>query len=147
MPDVWFYGILNFLKDVCGSSNFRKIRAIILKLDTNILYRWKNLGIKFGQNLTCANFELSKWNFVLECINVSYAIWWESVETFQFYTDLNFLIFFYTDIKFKKFDVSRKLPLWGSQNQATYFLKERKLWNQWGTNMGIPIHMRFPFKE
>ena len=34
-----------------------------------------------------------------------------------------------------------KLPLWGNQNQATYFLKDRTLWNWWGSNMGIPIDM------
>ena len=28
----------------------RKIRAIILKLHTNILYQSRNFGIKFGQN-------------------------------------------------------------------------------------------------
>ena len=36
-----------------------------------------------------------------------------------------------------------KLPLWGSQNQARYFLKVRTLWNWWGSNMGIPIYMLF----
>ena len=36
-----------------------------------------------------------------------------------------------------------KLPLWGGQNQATYFLKERTFWNRWRSNMGIPIHMLF----
>ena len=30
-----------------------------------------------------------------------------------------------------------------NQNQATYFLKERTLLNQWGSNMEIPIHMFF----
>ena len=38
MPDFWFYGILNFLKKGRGSSNFRKIRATVLKLDTNTIY-------------------------------------------------------------------------------------------------------------
>ena len=38
MPDLWFYGILNFLKKGRGSSNFRKIGAIVLKLHTNIYY-------------------------------------------------------------------------------------------------------------
>ena len=51
--------------------------------------------------------------------------------------------FFYRDIKFKKFDVSTKLSLWGSQNQATYFLKETTLWNRWRSNMVIPIHILF----
>ena len=56
---------------------------------------------------------------------------------------MNFWIFFYRTIKFWKFDVSTKVPLWGSQNQATYFLKESTSWNRWGRNMGIPIHILF----
>ena len=52
-----FYGILNFLKKGRGSSNLRKIRAMILKLHTNILYRSRNFGIEFGQNrLKRSNF-------------------------------------------------------------------------------------------
>ena len=39
---------MNFLKKGRGSSNFRKIRAIVLKLHTNILYRSRNFGIEFG---------------------------------------------------------------------------------------------------
>ena len=31
-----------------GSSNFRKIRAIVLKLHTNILHPSRNFGIEFG---------------------------------------------------------------------------------------------------
>ena len=54
-----------------------------------------------------------------------------------------FLFFFYRDSNFFKFDVSTKLPLWGSQNQVTYFLKKRTLWNQWRSNMGISIHIFF----
>ena len=50
---------------------------------------------------------------------------------------------FYRVIKFKNFDVSIKLLLWGSQNQATYILKERTLWNRWGSGMGISIRMFF----
>ena len=49
MPDLWFYGILNFLNKVRGSSNFGKIRAIILKLYTNIFYRSRNFGIDFAK--------------------------------------------------------------------------------------------------
>ena len=45
-----FYRILNFKKKGRGSSNFRKILAIVLKLHTNILYRSRNFGIEFGQN-------------------------------------------------------------------------------------------------
>ena len=33
--------------------------------------------------------------------------------------------FFYRDIKFYKYDIFTKLPLRGSQNQATYFLKKK----------------------
>ena len=33
-----------------GSSNYRKIRAIVLKLNTNILHPSRNFGIEFGQN-------------------------------------------------------------------------------------------------
>ena len=50
MPDWWFYGILNFLKKGRGSSNFSKIRTIVLKLHTNIEYRSRNFAIEFGQN-------------------------------------------------------------------------------------------------
>ena len=34
--DFWFYGVTNFLKNLRGSSNFRKIRASVLKLHTNL---------------------------------------------------------------------------------------------------------------
>ena len=94
MPDLWFYGILNFLKKGRGSSNFRKIRAIVLKLYINILYPSRNLGIEFGQNrlkhsnffrfwifwefsqncLTQANFDLSSWNFVRKCTNTEWCL-------------------------------------------------------------------------
>ena len=40
-----------------------------------------------------------------------------------------------------------KLSLWGSQNQATYSLKERTLWNRWGSNMGMPIHILLLFSQ
>ena len=38
MPDLWFYGILNFWKKGRVSSNLRKIRDIVLKLHTNMVY-------------------------------------------------------------------------------------------------------------
>ena len=48
---------LNFLKKGRGSSNFRKIRAIVLKLHTNILHPSRNFGIELGQNrLKHSNF-------------------------------------------------------------------------------------------
>ena len=78
-------------KDVVANFNFnfRKIRAIVLKLPTNILHPSRNFGIEFGQNrlkrsnffrfwifwqffqncLTQANFDLSSWNFVSKCNN------------------------------------------------------------------------------
>ena len=94
MPDLWFYGILNFLKKGCGSSNFRKIRATVLKLYTNILYWSRNFGIEFGQNrlkrsnffrfwiflefsqnyLTQANFDLSSWKFVHKSTNTDRCV-------------------------------------------------------------------------
>ena len=37
MPDLWFYEILNFLKNGHVSSNFRKIWAVVLKY-TEIYY-------------------------------------------------------------------------------------------------------------
>ena len=39
--------------------------------------------------------------------------------------------------------VFTKLPLWESQNKATYFLKETTLWNRWRSNIGIPICILF----
>ena len=88
---LWF---LIFWKKRRGSSNFRNIRAIVLKLHTNILYRSRNFGIKFGQNqlkrsnffrfwivwelsqncLTQANFDLSRWNFVRKCTNTEWCL-------------------------------------------------------------------------
>ena len=57
MPDLLFDGILNFSKKGRGSSNFCEIRAFILKLHTNTLYRSRNFGTKFGQNrLKHSNF-------------------------------------------------------------------------------------------
>ena len=92
--DLWFYGILNFLKKGRGSSNFHKIRAIVLKLYTNILHQSRNFAIEFGQNrlkhsnffrfgifweffqncLTQANFDWSSWNFVRKCTNTEWCL-------------------------------------------------------------------------
>ena len=83
-----------FKKKGRGSSNFRKIRAIVLKLHTNILHPSRNFGIDFGQNrfkrsnffrfsifweffqncLTQANFDLSSWNFVGTCTNTEWCL-------------------------------------------------------------------------
>ena len=74
--------------------DFRRIRAFVLKLHTNILYRSRNFGIEFGQNrlkrsnffrfwifweffhncLTQANFNLSSWNFVGKCTNTKWCL-------------------------------------------------------------------------
>ena len=46
-----------FEKKGRGSSNIRKIRAIVLKLHTNVLHPSRNFGIEFGQNrLKHSNF-------------------------------------------------------------------------------------------
>ena len=46
-----------FGKYIRGSSNLPEIRAIVLKLRTNILYQSRNFGIEFGQNrLRVSNF-------------------------------------------------------------------------------------------
>ena len=50
ISDFWFYGILNFLEKFCGSCNLCNIRAIVLKLNTNILYRSRTFSIEFGPN-------------------------------------------------------------------------------------------------
>ena len=108
IPDAWFYGILSFLKHVRGSSNFRKIRAIVPKLHTNILYRSRNFVIDFSQNrlkrsiffrfwifwefsqnrrLTQANLNLSSWNFLRKCTNTEWRVilnFVRSDETFKF---------------------------------------------------------------
>ena len=106
MPDLWFDGILNFLKNVRGSSNFRKIRAIVLKLHTNILYRSRNFGIEFGHNrLKHSNFarfwifwEFSQ-NFVRKYWVMCDTKFYKN-RTKPLFTFLNFLNFFYRDIKF-----------------------------------------------
>ena len=41
---------MNFFIKVRGGSNFRKIRAIVLKQHTNILNPSRNFGIEFSQN-------------------------------------------------------------------------------------------------
>ena len=112
MPDLWLYGILNFLKKGRGSSNFHKIRAILLKLHTNILNPSRNFGIEFGQNrlkrsnffrfwifweffqnrLTQANFDLWSWNFVGKCTSTEWCL----IANFR---RIWFFYFFSLDIK------------------------------------------------
>ena len=89
-PNLGFYGISNFLKNVCGSSNFRKIWAIVLKLHINVIHWTRIFSIKFGQNrlerpnflrfwkfplncVTCANFELLSSKYVYECTNTKWC--------------------------------------------------------------------------
>ena len=57
MSDLSFHGILYLLKNERNSSNFRKIRVIVLKLHTNILYLSRNFGTEFSRNrLKRSNF-------------------------------------------------------------------------------------------
>ena len=44
------YVMLNFLKNVCGSSDFHKNIAMVLKLYTNMIYQSRTFGIELGQN-------------------------------------------------------------------------------------------------
>ena len=44
---------VEFFEKGRGSSNFRKIRAIVLKLHTNILHPSRNFGIEFRRNRFC----------------------------------------------------------------------------------------------
>ena len=93
-PICDFMGFWVFWKKRRGRSNFRKIRAIVLKLHTNILHLSRNSSIEFGQNrskrtnffnfwifrkffqncLTQANFALSSWNFVGKCTNTGWCL-------------------------------------------------------------------------
>ena len=117
MPDLWFYRILNFLKKGRGSSNFRKIRAIILKLHTNVLHLSRNFGIEFDRNrlkhsnflrfwifweffqncLTQANFDLSSWNVVRKCTDTAWCLipnLIRIVEDLQILDEFDFFYFF-----------------------------------------------------
>ena len=93
-PICDFMGFWIFWKKGRGSSNFRKIWAIVLKLHTNIWHPSRNFGIEFGYNrlkrpnffrfwifweffqncLTQANFDLSSWNFVGKCTNTEWCL-------------------------------------------------------------------------
>ena len=93
-PICNFMGFWILWKKERGSSNFRKIPAIVLKLLTNILHPSRNFGIEFGQNrlkrsnclrfwifweffqncLTQANFDLSSWNFVGQCTDTEWCL-------------------------------------------------------------------------
>ena len=88
-----FMTLSNFLKNVSGSSNFRKIWAIVLKLHTDIIHRSRIFGIDFGLNqlersnffksrifwkcslscVTCANFKLLSSKFVYECTSTKWC--------------------------------------------------------------------------
>ena len=114
MPDLWFYEILNFVKQGRGSSKFRKIRAIVLKLHTNKLNPSRNFNIKFGQNrlkrsnffrfwifweffqncLTQANFILSSWYFVCKCTNTKWCLFVKISGDFQVLDEFEFCLFF-----------------------------------------------------
>ena len=78
---------------------------------------------------------------IIMTINARFVILWD----FEFFEKFELLNFFYANIKFQKLNLSTKLLLWGSQNQARYSLKERIWLSRWGSNMGISIHMLFYF--
>ena len=150
MPNLRFYWISSFLKDACGSFNFRKIWAIALRLHTNIIYRSRTFGIEFGQNrfkhskflrfgffrkfslscVTCENFELLSLKFVYECTHTKlYSILnlmrigrglW-ILDEFE----LTFFLSWHQILKMSMYPL--RVSLCGSQSQATHFLKERKL--------------------
>ena len=93
-PNLKFYGILNFFKNVCGGSNFRKMWPIILKMHTSTINRSRTFGIESDRNrlersnflrfwifwkfslncVTCANFELLSSKFVYECTNTEWYL-------------------------------------------------------------------------
>ena len=70
-PNLKFYGILDFLKNVYGSSNFRKIWAIVQKMHRNIIHRSRTYDIEFDQNRlkrrNCLKL-LIFWNLFLNCV-------------------------------------------------------------------------------
>ena len=156
MPDLWFYRILNFLKKGRGSSNVRKIRAIVLKLHTNILHPPRNFGIEFGKNrlkrsnffrfwifwefsqncLTQANFDLSSWNFLDECTNTEWCLILNFVKISQDLQTLDEFKFFFFIVtsNFLKFDIFTKLPLWESQNRRTSFYTNLNFFFFFGIN-------------
>ena len=87
-------------------------------MHTNTINRSKTFGIEFDQNrFKPSNFlkifstlcnlyklrviELIICVWILILSDVSYKIWWDSVEAFNFQTNLNFLIFFIVISNFK----------------------------------------------
>ena len=65
MPNLEFYGILNFLKNVCDNSNFR-LSSIVLKLYSKLIYRLRTFGIS-GSTLPWATSCLGPACFVFKC--------------------------------------------------------------------------------
>ena len=122
-PICGFTGFSIFWKNGSGSSNFRKIRAIVLKVHTNIWHPSRNFGIEFGQNrlkrsnffrfwifreffqncLTKAIFDLSSWNFVRTCTNTEWCLKLNFVKIggdYHILDEFEFFYFFYRNIKF-----------------------------------------------
>ena len=165
MPDLWFYGILIFFTK---GSNLRKIRAIVLKIPTNISYWSRNFGIEFGQNPvkrsnfsrfgifwefsqngpTQADFDLSSWNSARKCSNTEWCLILNFVKisrVLQILDEFEFFYFFLSWYQVLKIRCIHESSSMRKPNQATYFLKETTLRNRWGSNMGIPIHVLFCF--
>ena len=165
-PICDFMAFWIFLKKGRGSSNFCKIRAVVLKLHTNILHPSRNFGIEFGQNrlkrsnyfrfwifweffqncLTQANFDLSSWNFVRKCINTEWCLILNFVKIGG---DLNFrriwiFLFFLPLHQISKIRCIHEASFVRKPKSSNvYFPKERTSWNRWGSNMGMSIHILF----
>ena len=108
-----FYTILNFLKNVCGSSNFRKISAKIYwtrtfgielkfwifsifssKLSANCRRRRRILS--YRAQILCANAQIIS--------NISYEIRWELVKAFKLWINLNFFLSWHENFKIRCID-------------------------------------------
>ena len=132
-----------------------------------IIYLARVFGIEFGQNwlkcsnflrfwifwelskncLTQANFELSSRNFVRKCTNIEWCLILNFLRRSRPSNLRRIWFYFLSWHQIFLIRAPTKLPPWGSQNQGTYFLKERTLWIQWESNMGIPIHILFELSK
>ena len=68
---------------------------------------------------------------------------WKSVESFEFWTNLNFLIFFIVTSILNNSIYPRSFLCEKAKIKQRTSSKKNTLWNRWGSNMGIPIHILF----
>ena len=139
MPNLKFYGILNFLKNVSVSSNFRKIWAIVLKMHTNTIHQSRTFVIEFDQNRLKHSIFLKIFSKLcnlckLRVIKLKICVWmhycWvifhtkfgENRSRPLFFSLILILIFFYRDIKILNFDVASSVRKPKSSN----ILSQRK---------------------